>query len=275
MNPLAIPPRTDARPGHTPRALLALTLAAALAFAAACASSPSPSSPSAATTAAAVNPSGAAPAGLPAGINDSFLDEEMDVSSYVERFEGESRAVYAERVAITRALGLAPGDRIADIGAGTGFFTALFDAAVGPNGKTYAVEISPQFLKHLRDRAEEENLQSVEVVEGTMTSVELPQSSIEIAFICDVYHHFESPEATLASLFEAIRPGGELVLIEFERIPGETPAWLLKHVRAGRDVFQAEIEAAGFVWQDEIQLPGLDDNYIFRFKKPATQSPAP
>lgn len=214
------------------------------------------------------------PNGMPDGINASFLDEDMDVSSYVERFEGESRAVYAERVAISASLGLSPGDHIADIGAGTGFFTALFDAAVGPEGKTYAVEISPPFLVHLRERAEQENLRSVQVIEGTMTSVELPSASIDKAFICDVYHHFESPDATLASLFDAIRPGGQLILIEFERIPGVTTDWLMKHVRAGRDVFRAEIEAAGFIFQDEIKLDGLDDNYIFRFKRSPSISSA-
>ena len=214
----------------------------------------------------------ALPAGMPDGINASFLDEDMDVSSYVERFEGESRAVYAERVAIADSLALAPGDRIADIGAGTGFFTTLFDARVGAEGKTYAVEISPQFLTHLEERARKEALRSVEVVEGTMTSVELPTASIDKAFICDVYHHFESPKATLASLFDAIRPGGELVLIEFERIPGVTSEWLLEHVRAGRDVFRAEIEAAGFAYQDEIKLDGMDGNYILRFERTSQQA---
>lgn len=239
--------------------MLLLTSAGCLSF--------SDSAPRAAETQNQTDLQTGLPTGMPDGINASFLDEDMDVSSFVERFEGESRAVYAERVAITASLGLSPGDRIADIGAGTGFFTALFDAAVGPQGKTYAVEISPQFLAHLRERAVQENLPSVEVVEGTMTSVELARASIDKAFICDVYHHFESPGATLASLFDAVRPGGELILVEFERIPGVTPDWLMKHVRAGRDVFRAEIEAAGFVFQDEIKLDGLDDNYIFRFKR--------
>ena len=105
-------------------------------------------------------------------------------------------------------------------------------------------------------------MEAVRVVEGTRTSVELPKASVDVAFVCDVYHHFESPEASLASLFEAIRPGGSLVIIEFHRIPGQTPEWLLEHVRAGQDVFTAEIEAAGFVETDEIELEGLTDNYI-------------
>lgn len=221
----------------------------------------------------------ARPERLPNGINDAFLAEDLDVDQYVERFEGESRAVYAERQAIVDALSLSPGDAVADIGAGTGFFSMLFVDAVGPasgsdetraedssgSGKVYAVEISPRFLEHLRARAAAEAPESLEVVEGTPRSVSLPDSSIDLAFVCDVYHHFEYPEESLASLRSAIRPGGSLVLIDFERIPGVSPAWLLEHVRAGREVFRAEIEAAGFRLVEEIELDGLDDNYILRF----------
>jgi len=204
----------------------------------------------------------------PEGINANFLSEDLDVNEYVERFEGESREIFAERHAIIEALALSTGSRIADIGAGTGFFTALFAEEVGDDGTVYAVEISPKFLEHLRDRFDVEESTPVRVVEGTRSSVELPPSSIDLAFICDVYHHFESPQDSLASLHSAIRPGGSLVLIDFERIPGESPEWIFEHVRAGEEVFRAEIEAAGFAFTEEIQLEGLKDNYILRFVRP-------
>lgn len=226
-------------------------------------------------------PDAARPERLPSGINDAFLAEDLDVEQYVERFEGESRAVYAERQTIVDALSLSPGDAVADIGAGTGFFSLLFVEAVSPrpgsedplardssgSGKVYAVEISPRFLEHLRGRAAAEAPGSLEVVEGSARSVSLPDASIDLAFVCDVYHHFEYPGESLASLHSAIRPGGSLVLIDFERIPGVSPDWLLEHVRAGREVFQAEIEAAGFRLVEEIELEGLDDNYILRFAR--------
>ena len=221
------------------------------------------------------------PEGLPAGINDSFLAEDLDVERYVDRFEGESRAVYAERQTIVDALSLSPGDAVADIGAGTGFFSLLFVDAVrsdpgdpgarvddpSESGRVYAVEISPRFLEHLRTRAAAEAPDTLEVVEGNARSVSLPEASVDLAFVCDVYHHFEYPSDSLASLHAAIRPGGSLVLIDFERVPGVSPPWLLEHVRAGREVFQAEIEAAGFRLAEEIELEGLDDNYILRFTR--------
>jgi SAM-dependent methyltransferase len=212
-----------------------------------------------------ISPSVARPAGMPEDINAPFLAEDMVIDEWVERFEGESRAVFARRSEIVEAIAVAPGAAIADIGAGTGFFTALFDAKVGDEGDVYAVEISPGFLVHLRERAEREGLASVQVVEGTDRSVELPPASIDVAFVCDVYHHFEYPDATLASIRRALRPGGTLVLIDFERIPGVTSEYLLQHVRAGREVFSDEIIRSGFRFRDEIELEGLEDNYILRF----------
>jgi len=256
------------------------------------------------------------PEGLPSGINDVFLAKDLDVDAFVERFEGESRAVYAQRHAIVEALELSEGDRVADIGAGTGFFSFLFAEAVGETGRVYAVEISPRFLDLLRERAALQRLDTpqvvegtelsierqvvegtersierqvvegtersierpvvegtgrsagLQVVEGTERSVELPPDSVDLAFLCDVYHHFEYPTHSLESLYRAVRPGGALVLIEFHRIPGVTSDFLLEHVRAGQDVFTREIEAAGFVLDRELPLDGLEDNYVLRFVRP-------
>jgi predicted methyltransferase len=210
---------------------------------------------------------------LSEGINDRFLAEDLDVDAWVERFEGESREIYAQREAIVDALGLEPGSRVADVGAGTGFFSALFAREVGPDGIVYAVEISPKFLEHLRQRKAELGLSVLRVVEGTRDSVELPPASIDVAFVCDVYHHFESPEASLASLHRALRPGGALFVIDFERIPGESPDWVLEHVRAGRDVFTAEIESAGFDLAESVEIDGLDRNYVLHFVRSDGASP--
>jgi SAM-dependent methyltransferase len=78
-------------------------------------------------------------------------------------------------------------------------------------------------------------------------------ASADLAFVCDTYHHFEYPHATLASIYQAVRPGGGLVLIAFVREPGVSREWILSHVRGGRDDFRREIEQAGFVfsWRGE------------------------
>ncbi len=202
------------------------------------------------------------------GINKPFLSADLDVDQWAERFEGESREIYVERQGIADTLGIEPGMAVADIGAGTGLFLSLLDERVGPEGAVYAVEIAPNFVTHLRERAEREGLAQVEVVVGSERSVELAKASVDLAFVCDVYHHFEYPQASLASLREAIRPGGQLVVIDFERIPGTSPQWLLEHVRAGKQVFRSEVEAAGFELIEEVAVPGLKENYFLRFRRP-------
>lgn len=202
------------------------------------------------------------------GINDKFLSSELDVEEWTERFEGESRDIYAHRAEIVAALGLEDKQRVADIGAGTGFFSEMLARAVGENGLVWALEISPKFLEHLRERFSKAELSQIEVVENSDRTTGLAESSIDLAFVCDVYHHFEYPKAMLQNLKYVLTPGGSLVVIDFNRIPGETDPWILDHVRAGKDVFRAEIEAAGFRFKDEIEIEGLEDNYILRFTNP-------
>ncbi len=203
------------------------------------------------------------------GLNQRFLAPDgMTVEQAVATFEGESREIAVERRAIVAALQLRPGMSVADIGAGTGLFLTPFAEAVGPTGKVYAVDIAPRFVEHLRARALAEGLDSAEVVLCTERSAELPARSVDLAFVCDTYHHFEYPRSTLASLRHAIRPGGALVVIDFERIPGVSSDWILGHVRAGRDIFRAEIEAAGFDYVEELNIGGLEENYALRFRRP-------
>jgi predicted methyltransferase len=199
------------------------------------------------------------------GINAEYLKPDLDVTQWVERFEREGREIYDHREAIVTAARLKPGLVVADIGAGTGLFTPLFSRAVGPKGKVIAVDIVPAFLDRIRARAQAEGLANVQTVLGTERSVELPPNSIDRAFICDVYHHFEYPQSSMASLHRALRPAGEVLLVEFKRIPGTSSDWVLNHVRAGQEVFTAEIKAAGFEQVEQLDL--LKDNYVVRFRK--------
>jgi ubiquinone/menaquinone biosynthesis C-methylase UbiE len=202
------------------------------------------------------------------GVNQRFLAEDLDVEQFIEIFEGESREVFVQREHIVKALGVSSGMTVADIGAGTGLFISDFDREVGFEGRVYAVEISLKFLEHLRERTAREGLARVEVLEGLEDSVELPAASVDLAFVCDTYHHFEYPRSTLSSLYSAIRPGGTLVVLDFERIPGESAEWVMGHVRAGKEVFRREIESAGFRFEREVTVEGLKENYVLRFRRP-------
>lgn len=202
------------------------------------------------------------------GINDPYLREDVDPDAWAQRFEVESREIYAHREDIADALALRPGDRIADVGAGTGFFVPLFARRVGPQGAVYAVDIVPAFIKHIDRRARAAGLEQVKPWLCSEDSVDLPPESVDTVFICDTYHHFEYPRSSLASIHAALSPGGELFVIDFERIPGVSRDWILQHVRAGKETFRAEIEAAGFEFVEEPNIRGLEENYALRFRKP-------
>lgn len=202
------------------------------------------------------------------GINDKFLSDDLDIEEWTGRFEGESREIYANREAIVAALGLTEKQRVADVGAGTGFFSELLADAVGPNGLVWALEISPKFLAHLEERFAKSGHEQIEVVENSDRSTGLAESSVDLVFICDVYHHFEYPNDILENLKHVLRGGGTLVVVDFERVEGESAEWVFDHVRAGKSVFREEIEKAGFKFVDEIDIDGLKDNYILKFRRP-------
>ena len=203
------------------------------------------------------------------GINAQFKNP--DVARFQKTFETESREVYAERKKIAAACGLKPGMTVADVGAGTGLYTRLFAQAVGDGGQVYAVDIAAKFLEHIRKTCRQAGLHNVTPVLCNEDSVDLPPHSVDLAFICDTYHHFEYPQKTLASLRRALKPGGKLIVVDFIRVPGQSSTWILNHVRAGQDVVEKEITAAGFHKTGEVK-GFLKETYMIIFTRPRRAS---
>ena len=196
-------------------------------------------------------------------INQPF--ENPDVKNFVGIFEGESREIFTKRKEIVAACKLKPEMVVADVGAGTGLFTRLFAKEVGPKGKVYAVDIAPKFIEHVEKTCKDADIKNVVGIVCTADSVKLPPKSVDLVFICDTYHHFEFPFKTMASIHEALRPGGQVVVVDFHRIPGKSREWVLNHVRAGQEVVVKEIEQSGFKKVGEEKL--LSENYLIRFEK--------
>ena len=200
------------------------------------------------------------------GINAAFKNP--NVKSFIERFEREGREIYEKREAIAKACGIAPGKVVADVGAGTGFYSRLFAKMVGPEGKVFAVDIAKSFLDHIAKTAKEECVKNIETILCTQDDSKLPPNSVDIVFICDAYHHFEYPKKTMATIYRALKPGGTLCVIDFHRIEGKTSDWIMNHVRAGQGVFRKEIESVGFEHTGDVKGL-LKSNYLMRFRKPA------
>lgn len=196
------------------------------------------------------------------GVNDRYFNDDNAAETFTEMFEREGREVFAHRATIIEAIEARsePPRAIADIGAGTGVFTLELAAIAGDGGSVKAVDIVPQFLELLRE--ETKDAANVEVVQADVKDVGLAADSVDVVFMSDVYHHIEYPVTYMRSVRKALRPGGKLFLIDFQRIEGVTSERMLKHVRADKDTVIGELEQAGFTLAEEVEFDGLDENYF-------------
>ncbi len=203
----------------------------------------------------------------PRDINERFMDPNLDAKEWVPRWESESREIFASRTEIVEALEITAGARVADVGSGTGLFVESMSAAVEDTGRLFAVDISPKFVEYIKNRVKKLGLKNVEVILSRKDSTELPETSVDVVFLCDTYHHFEFAEKMLASIGRALRQGGQLVVVDFERLPGQSRDWVVNHVRAGKEQVKEEIVQAGFTFKEEVKIEGLSENYFLRFVK--------
>jgi|TARA_B100001971_G_C18214638_1_gene552979 ubiquinone/menaquinone biosynthesis C-methylase UbiE len=197
------------------------------------------------------------------GINRSY--ESPDLGRLQASLEGERRAIYQYRHAIVAALGLQEGMAVADIGSGTGFIARLIAHQVGSNGRVYAMDIAQDLLDHVVSTADADGLSNVVPVLGDQHTTNLQPDSVELALVCDVYHHFEFPSDSLASIHQALRDDGLLVVVDFERVVGVSADFQLTHVRAGKGTVTDEIKNTGFDFVKEIPL--IPDQYYLVFRK--------
>ena len=178
---------------------------------------------------------------------------------WLERPEREAEE--APTKAIT-ALQLRPGQTIADIGAGSGYYTMLLSAAVGPRGRVYATDIQPEMLALIRQKVEKRRLSNVELLLGTTTESRLPDGAIDVALMVDVYHELAQPQAFLQSLKRAFKPDGRLVLIEFRKESASVPI-REEHKMSVREA-RMELEAEGYRFDRVIDVLPWQHILVFR-----------
>lgn len=163
-------------------------------------------------------------------------------AGWLERPEREDEE--APTKAIT-ALGIQPGQVVADIGAGSGYYTVRLARAVGPAGRVFATDIQPAMLDLLRANVARARLENVTSVLGAPDDPKLPAASIDLAIMVDVYHELAAPQAFLRRLRPALKKDGRLVLLEFRKEDPRVPI-LEVHKMSVREVRQ-ELEAEGFL----------------------------
>ncbi len=167
-----------------------------------------------------------------------------DFETFRTRMEDPARAQWQKPEAVVEKLQLRRGERVADIGAGTGYFTVLLAHAVGRSGRVYAVDINPQAITYMRHRFQREGLPQVTVVKGTGSDPKLPRR-VDLIFVCDTWHHIDNRVAYLRVLRRSLGTRGRVVIVDFK--PDADPAiGPPKEMRLAPEHVSEELRQAGF-----------------------------
>jgi SAM-dependent methyltransferase len=165
----------------------------------------------------------------------------VEGAAWLERTERQ-REEDPERA--LRLLRIQQGSTVADIGAGSGYYTVRLARLVGPAGKVYANDLQQGMLDIMRRRVERDRIRNVELVLGYVDDPRLPRESIDLALMVDVYHEFSQPQAMLRRLREALKPEGRLVLLEYRAEDPAVPIRPEHKMTVGQA--RLEVEAEGY-----------------------------
>jgi predicted methyltransferase len=167
-----------------------------------------------------------------------------DPKAYMQALEDPKRDEYQKPHEVLSALNIKPGEVIADIGAGTGYFTFRLAHFVGEKGKVYAVDVSSDMIRHINRRIRETNAANVVSILAELDDPLLPDRSVNRFFICDVWHHVENQSKYLSLMKKMLKPGGEVVMIDFNK--KEMPFGPPPQMKIAREDLIKQMEGNGF-----------------------------
>ena len=198
----------------------------------------------------------------PGGIGKVYMGREI---SQVMGWQGAAWLEREEREREERTdlllpmLDLKPGMVVADVGAGSGYFARRMAARVGPGGVVYAVDVQPEMVRMLEALVKRSGLGQIKPVLGSATAVKFAAASIDLALMVDVYHELEFPHEMLASIVQALKPGGRMVFVEYRAEDANVPIKALHKMseaqvkaEAARHALTWERTHGGLPWQHAI-----------------------
>jgi ubiquinone/menaquinone biosynthesis C-methylase UbiE len=167
-----------------------------------------------------------------------------DPAAYIASLEDPARDAYQKPDEVVKALALRPGEVVADIGSGPGYFTLRFARAVGETGRVYAVDVSPDMIRALGHRLRDAGIRNVVPVLSEPDDPLLPDGAVDRFVIVDTWHHIENRPAYLALLKRMLKPGGQVVHIDFQK--RDLPIGPPLEMKISREDLVQQMEAAGF-----------------------------
>lgn len=169
-----------------------------------------------------------------------------DAEKYAKTFDDPARDEWQQPARVIAALGLEPGQAVADIGAGTGYFSVRLAKAAGI-AKVFAVDIEQSMLEYVRQRAAKEGLRNVIAVQGASDRSNLPEP-VDLVLVVDTFHHIPNREAYFRELKKSLKPSGRLAIIDFRK---GAPAGPPEEFRFTPEQISAQLGAAGFTLQTQ------------------------
>jgi FkbM family methyltransferase len=191
-------------------------------------------------------------AGDPNGINKWYMGRQIaHVMSHfgIDWLEREEREMEENTSLLLKNLAVKPGMVVADIGAGSGYHSALLSKMVG-TGKVFAVDVEPEMIAYLNARIKQEKLSRIVPVLSTEQKVSLPENTIDMMLLVDVYHEFSFPYEMALSMLAALKQGGKLVLVEFRAEDATVPIKTIHKMSEAQAI--KEFKAAGFAFDKNI-----------------------
>ena len=167
-----------------------------------------------------------------------------DPKSYIGALEDPKRDAYQKPQEVMTALGLKPGEIIADIGAGSGYFTFRLAHHVGDKGKVYAVDVSPDMILYINRRIRDLKLNNVVSILADPDDPLLPDRSVNRFFFSESWHHIENQKKYLSLMKRMLKPGGEIVMIDFHK--RDLPVGPPLQMKIAREDLIKQMESNGF-----------------------------
>jgi ubiquinone/menaquinone biosynthesis C-methylase UbiE len=187
---------------------------------------------------------------------------QQDSKAYIARLDDPKRDAYQKPDEVVKALKLEEGEVIADIGAGSGYFTLRLARPVGEKGRVYAVDVSPDMVVHLNRRVRDLNVRNVVTILSAPDDPLLADGSVDRFLIVDTWHHIGGHAKYLALLKRMLKPGGQVIMIDFKK--AKTPVGPPMEMRIERDDLVREMVANGFQLAGEHTF--LEYQYFLIFK---------